>query len=194
MPGHLVLLRFLLASTALALYAGVTRMRLPARRDLPGLAVLGVVGVSVCQIALNMGEQTVTAGTASFLIVLVPVFTALLATVVLDERLTAIGWLGIALAMGGTAVLIVGQGQGLHATAGAGLVLIAAIAEAIYFVRQKSCLRRYSGLELATYTLWAATGGMLVFTPGLFHQLRVAPRRPPSQWSTWPSTQRPWAT
>jgi drug/metabolite transporter (DMT)-like permease len=42
-PGHLVLLRFLLASTAPALYAGVTRMRLPARRDLPSLMVLGIV-------------------------------------------------------------------------------------------------------------------------------------------------------
>jgi drug/metabolite transporter (DMT)-like permease len=131
--------------------------------------------VSVCQVALNVGEQTVTAGTASFLIVLVPVFTALLATVTLDERLTAMGWLGLALALGGTAVLLVGQGQGLHVTAGAGPVLIAAIAEAVYFVRQKPYLRRYSGLELATYTLWAATGSMLVFTPGLVRQLRTAP-------------------
>ena len=38
-PGELALLRFGTASLALALYGLATRMRLPARSDLPGIGI-----------------------------------------------------------------------------------------------------------------------------------------------------------
>jgi drug/metabolite transporter (DMT)-like permease len=175
-PGPLLLLRFLIASVALALFARASGMRLPVRGDVPKLAGLGVIGVTVCQLSLVYGEQTVTAGTASFLMALVPVFTALLAMGLLKERLTAAGWLGIALAVVGTVVLIAGQGEAIAITTGAALIVLAALSEAIYFVLQKPFLRRYSGLELATYTLWAATAPLVIFTPGLAAELPQAGR------------------
>jgi drug/metabolite transporter (DMT)-like permease len=177
-PGPLLLLRFLIASVALLLLTRATRLRMPPWSDVPRLAGLGIIGVTVCQLSLVYGEQTVTAGTASFLMALVPVFTALLAAAVLGERLTPLGWLGIGVAVAGTGVLIAGQGETVDITTGAALVVLAAISEAVYFVLQKPFLRRYSGLELATYTLWAATLPLVVFFPGLVQELPQAGRAP----------------
>jgi drug/metabolite transporter (DMT)-like permease len=160
-----------MASGALAVFALVTRMRMPAWRDVPRVAGLAVIGVTVCQFSLVSGEQTVSAGTASFLMALVPVFTALLASAVLGERLTRWGWAGITLALAGTSILIAGQGETVDFTVGSALVVLAALSEAVYFVWQKPFLRRYSGLELATYSLWAATIPFVVFTPGLLTEL-----------------------
>lgn len=175
-PGPLLLLRFTIASVALFLFARITCMRMPPWRDVPRLAGLGVIGVTVCQLSLVFGEQTVSAGTASFLMALVPIFTALLAAVVLRERLSLTGWAGIGVALIGTAVLIAGQGETVDITTGAAFVVLAALSEAIYFVLQKPFLRRYSGLELATYTLWAATVPLVIFTPGLLNEFPDASR------------------
>ena len=90
-PGELALLRFLTASVVLTALALRRKMALPRRSDLPAIAVSGFLGISVYHVALNYGEQTVTAGSASLLIASVPVFTALLATVVLGELLALRG-------------------------------------------------------------------------------------------------------
>lgn len=62
------MLRFLVASTVLAIYALIMRIRLPAWRDLPRIALCGLVGIAGSNLALNTGEQTVTAGAASLLV------------------------------------------------------------------------------------------------------------------------------
>jgi hypothetical protein len=49
-PGHLALLRLLIASAALLLNAAVTRMRLPALRDLPAFLAMGFCGVAAYQV------------------------------------------------------------------------------------------------------------------------------------------------
>ena len=173
-PGALVLFRFLIASAALALYARATRMRLPARRDLPVLALTGLLAIAGYQLGLNYGEQTVSAGAASFLIATVPVFTALLAAAFLGERLGPGGWAGIALSLSGVAVIAAGQCAGVHAARGALLVLLASLSESVAFVIEKPLLRRYSGVELTAYTIWVATLLFLVFAPGLPRQVRAA--------------------
>jgi len=67
-PGNLVLLRFLTASIALSVYAIITRMPLPERKDLPAIFFLGFLGITVYHLALTYGELKVTAGSASLLI------------------------------------------------------------------------------------------------------------------------------
>ncbi len=60
-PGHVALLRFLVASAALALYAVARRMRLPELRDLPAVVLSGFLAFTVYHVALNYGESTVSA-------------------------------------------------------------------------------------------------------------------------------------
>jgi hypothetical protein len=64
-PYELALLRFLTASAVLGIYALASRMRLPKLRDLPLIAMLGLLGITGYHLSLNVGEVTVTAGSSS---------------------------------------------------------------------------------------------------------------------------------
>ncbi len=175
-PGELALLRFGTASLVLGIYAVAVRMRLPARRDMPRLALAGVLGITVYHVALNYGELTVSAGAASLIISAGPVFTALMATFLLGERLTGWGWLGIAIAFAGVAIITLGEGEGgPHLEPGALLIMLSAVVTAGYFVVSKPLLGTYRPLEFTTYVIWAGTLPMLLWAPGLLAQMPVAP-------------------
>ncbi len=75
-PVHIALIRYTTASIALALYALFVRMRLPRLRDLPGFALLGLVGIAYYNVALNIGEIHIPSAEASFLIASAPIFMA----------------------------------------------------------------------------------------------------------------------
>lgn len=177
-PGHLALLRFLVASSVLAAYALATRMRLPDRRDLPAIALAGFLGITVYHVALNYGELTVTAGSASLLLASAPMFTALLATSALRERVTTRAWVGLTLSFAGVALIALGEGNAFDMDLGALLVLAAALSTAVYNVVQKPYLGKYSALEFTTYAIWSGTLFTLVFTPGLVEQVQQAPLAP----------------
>lgn len=166
-PKYLILFRFLVASTVLAGYALLTRMRLPEKRDLPAILFLGFLGITVYHIALVYGQVTVTAGAASLLIASGPVFTALLAKVFLGERLRVWGWLGILVSLLGVILIALGEGKGVRFDPGAFLILLSAFSTSLYFVFQKPLLKKYSALEFTSYAIWAGTFFMLAFSPGL---------------------------
>lgn len=174
-PGELALLRFITASSVLGVYAAATRMRLPARADLPRLAFAGMLGISIYHLGLNYGEQTVSAGAASLIIAAGPVFTALMAAAVLRERLSVWGWLGIAISFTGVALITFGEGGGVSFEPGALLILISAVSTAAYFVVSKPLLASYSSLEFTSYVIWLGTIPMLLWAPGLIAQIPVAP-------------------
>ena len=173
-PGHLALLRFLVASLALLIYALITRMRLPHWRDIPVMLLLGFSGLTIYHIGLNYGEQTVSPGAASFLIGTVPCFTAILAILFLGERLSWRKWLGILVSLVGIALIASGEDGGLRFSPGVLLILLAALAESVYSVLQKPLFQRYTGLEMATYTIWSGTLFMLIYTPGLANEVQHA--------------------
>jgi drug/metabolite transporter (DMT)-like permease len=173
-PGELALLRFGTASFVLAVFAVLTRMHMPSPRDLPGIAVAGVVGITVYHVALNFGEQTVNSGAAALLIAAGPVFVALMSMAFLGERLSAMGWVGIAVAFAGVALISMSGSGGLHFTVGALFVLLSALATAAYFVLSKRLLRHYSAIEFTCYAIWAGTIPMLVFAPSLAQQFQQA--------------------
>lgn len=174
-PGHLALFRFLVASAVLAVYAMLTRMRLPEKRDLPAILLLGFLGITVYHTALAYGEVSVTAGAASLLIAFAPICTALLAVIFLGERLRVWGWLGIAVSFLGVVLIALGEGEGLQFDPGAFLILLAAFSTSLYFVFQKRYLKKYSALQFTTYAIWAGAFFLLVFFPGLAQAIRAAP-------------------
>ena len=173
-PGQLTLLRFLITAGVMILFALATRMRLPARRDILPLIGLGLIGISITQFTFTYGMVNVDPGTAMFLVSTVPVMTAVIARFTLGERLTIAGWSGIGLTVVGTTVLVLGKGQGVDYTRGALILLFGAFTEAWYYILQKPFLRRYSGVEVSTWALIAATLPMLIFLPGLGGQVASA--------------------
>ena len=195
-PTHLALLRFLSASIALVVYALVTRMRLPAVRDLPAIFLLGALGFALYNIALNIGEQSIQSGPAALLIQTVPIWTALFAAVFLSERMRVLGWMGICMGFAGAVVIALGKNgaeAGRNAGIGAVLILLAAVSASAYNIIQKRMMARrlevgegaamdnglparagYKPVELTTYAIWAATVLLLPFSSGLFRDLSAA--------------------
>lgn len=170
-PGEVALLRFGVASFVLAVYAALTRMRLPARKDLPRIALAGFLGITAYHLALNFGEVRISAGAASLLISAGPVFTAVMSVAFLRERITVLGWVGIGVAFAGVALISLGENGGMSFEPAALLVLLAAVSTAAYFIVSKQGLRMYSPLEFTAYAIWAGTVPMLVFAPGLVDQI-----------------------
>jgi drug/metabolite transporter (DMT)-like permease len=163
------------ASLVLGIYAGIAHFRRPERRDIAGIALSGAVGITFYNLALNCGETRVDAGAAGLLIASTPIWTALLATITLGERLTIRGWGGVLMSFAGVALIASGEGDGIHLSPQAVIVLAAAVSSAIYIVLQKHFLSRYSALEFTAYTIWAGTLLMLPWGSGLFQAVRVAP-------------------
>ena len=174
-PSNLAVLRFLIASAVLAIYAGVAHFRRPKVADVPGLMFTGTIGITFYNLALNYGETRVTAGAASLLIASTPIWTALAARFWLHEKLNVIGWAGAFLSFAGVALISSGEGEGIRLSTQALIILAAAITSAVYMILQKHYLASYSALEFTAYSIWAGTLLMLPFAGGLLHALRAAP-------------------
>jgi drug/metabolite transporter (DMT)-like permease len=173
--AHLSILRLLVATLALCAIAAARGVRLPAARDLPAIAAVGFAGMTAYQLLLNSGEQTVPAGTASLLVNLSPVFTAIGASAWLGERMTRRRWTGVAIACGGATLIALAGDGGLTLRAGALLVVGAAVAQAAFFLAQKPLLRRYGSLELTTWAMALGTLMALPLAPGLPAEIASAP-------------------
>lgn len=174
-PAHMALLRFGIASLVLVVYAVLARMPLPRRRDLPGMALAGVLGIAYYNIALGYGQVTIPAGTASLLIASAPVWMALLATMIFRERLRPLGWAGMLLSFAGVAVIALGTGRGLHIDPRGLVVLTAALASSFYSLVQKPYLARYSAAQCTAYAVWAGTLFLAPFGAGLLAEMGSAP-------------------
>jgi drug/metabolite transporter (DMT)-like permease len=166
-PGQLSVLRLTIASIALLIVAPFAGVRVPARADLVALLAAGLTGMAGYQLLLNAGERSVSAGTASVLVATNPIFVALMAIRFLGERLTPRAWAGICVAFTGALIIAVGQSNGISLSAGALLVLGAAVSLATFFVVQKPLLTRYSSFEMTTYATIIATVMLLPLAPSV---------------------------
>ncbi|MGH8448278.1 DMT family transporter [Pseudomonas sp.] len=174
-PGQLALLRFLIASVfmgGVALVMGIGRPRL---RDLPWLLVLGFFGVFLHHTSLNEGQQWVTAAASSVLAQSAPLFSVLIASFCLKERVSAWRWGCVLLGLAGVLMVIWGdRGVGEIDPRGL-LILLAAVSWSIYFAIQKHYAHHYSPLTMACYMVWAGTLMLCVNLPGLPVAMMQAP-------------------
>ncbi len=175
-PGHLVLLRFLVASLVLGARAILIRQTLPARGDWVMIGLAALTGVVGYQVPLSYGQRVVSAGAASLLINTSPIFTVLLAAAFLRERLSFAGWLGVGVSFAGACVVSVAASASLRIEPAALLVIFAAAAGSVYTVLQKPLLARYTPLQYTSYVVWTGAAMLLVFAPGLVDAIRDAPR------------------
>ncbi len=176
-PGSVALFRFLVASAVLIVYAPVRGIKMPRKQDIPFICFCGLLGISVYHVSLNYGEITVTAGSASFLIGTVPIFSVLMAIVYLGESLTLRSWIGIGVSFFGVVVITLGEGEGAGISLDHGtlFILCSAIATSIFFVIQKPYLVRYGSLSFITYSIWAGTVFLMVYLPDLLSEFKAAP-------------------
>lgn len=180
-PGELALLRFATASAVFAVFAVASRMPLPRKADLPYLAACGFIGISVYHVALNFGEMRVASAAAAVIIASSPIFTALLARTYLKERVTLAKAAGIGLAFAGVLAIAFGESGSLSFEPASLLILLAAVAYAVFAVMGKRPLAVYSSLQFTAVSVWFGTVPLLVFAPGLVRALAHA--TPSAVWS-----------
>ncbi|WP_161519871.1 MULTISPECIES: DMT family transporter [Bacillus] len=174
-PEHLTLLRLLIASFILLLFSFIYKLRLPDLKDIPAIFIFGALGFTIYQIALNYGEKTVNAGSASLIISVTPIVTAILASVFLNEKMKLNGWIGGFMSFAGIALISFSQGDAFQLNSGGLFILLAAISESLFFVFQTSYLKKYGFLPFTIYTILSSTVCMLMFLPGVYQKILAAP-------------------
>ena len=125
-PLPLASIRYAIAAVLAAMWLIWNR---PARMPLPHLllcAGCGIVGGAGYSVLLNIGQQTVAAGAASFLIKTESLWMATFAVVLLKERFPPIAWGGTLLCIVGIGLIASAQAGGLTLNSGAAFVLGAA--------------------------------------------------------------------
>jgi len=178
--GGLSFIRLAVAAATLLAMAPVVGIRLPARRDLPLIVACGLLGMAAYQVLLNWGELFVPAGTASIIVAAAPLVSVAIAALALGERPTAFTIVGSAIAIAGVALVCLAR-SGL-AISPAVLILIGAmLVQGAYHPLTKSLLRRYSGLEVATYGM---ISGTIMLAPTLpFDWEALTTASAPAWWS-----------
>ncbi|MBS9803555.1 EamA family transporter [Bacillus toyonensis] len=174
-PEHLTLLRLLIASSILLVFSFIYKLRLPDLKDIPAIFIFGALGFTIYHIALNYGEKTVNAGSASLIVSVTPIVTAILASVFLNEKMKLNGWIGSVISFIGIALISFSQGDSIQLNSGGLFVLLAAVSESLFFVFQKSYLKKYGFLPFTVYTILSSTICMLIFSPGVYQEILASP-------------------
>ena len=141
-----------------------TRTRVPRRGAWARLAVVGFFGIAVYNVALNAGLASIGAGAASLLVNTAPIFTALFAMLLLGESVPRPVYAGILLGFLGASLIVVGEGSGVSLEPAAVVVVLAAVAQSLYFILQKPLLGSYDPLQVVSVAVWVGTALMLPFS------------------------------
>jgi drug/metabolite transporter (DMT)-like permease len=149
-PLGVVSWRIAAGALALGSLAFITygRDAIPQRGDLLRFAVCGLLGAALNQSLFLAGLARTTPMNAGLMMSLIPVFTFAVATAVKQERFSLVRALGVAIALAGTVVLLVGRGDGFVRGHGFGNLLIAlnGFSYACYLVLSKRLVSRYPPL------------------------------------------------
>jgi drug/metabolite transporter (DMT)-like permease len=153
-------LRFVLASAFVyAVLRWQGPIRLPGRRDLPRLILLGVVGNVLYQLAFIFGLNLTRAGNASVMMALTPLFIALLSWRMGHEQPGRLTWLGGACSVAGVALVsrTALQLEGSSALLGDLILVGAGITWACYTVGSRPLVQRLGSVQTTAWTMWSGT-------------------------------------
>jgi len=160
----LSLVRLVVAAGVLLAIAPFLKVRLPAVRDLPLIIACAFFGMTAYQLLLNWGELYVPAGTASIIVASAPLVSVGIAAYFFKERLSVIKMAGSAVAIAGVALVCLAR-TGLSMSTAIWIVVAATVVQGIYHPLTKPLLRKYTGLEVATYGMVLGTVMTLPFVP-----------------------------
>lgn len=168
-PTELMFLRCAAAAGFFAVVLVLTgRPVIPIRRgDALRLVGIGLLGVTVVNVAFVVGTDLIPATLAALIVTSNPIHTAVISRVLLGEPLTRRKVAGIGLAFGGLLIVLflgVGERGSLDpgTVKGAAIVALGPFAWAFYTVLSKPLLARYPPVHVAAYTTIA---GSLLFLP-----------------------------
>ena len=161
-PVELAGLRFMVADAFFLISILVSGFRIN-RRDYPVVFILGLFGVAIYHVCLNIGEIYITSGVASLLIATAPIFVLILSWIFLKERITVGKIAGIMTAFSGVAVLSKPEFGG--ELIGVMFVLISSVSAAVYTVLGKKLMKKYDYATLTNFAMILGSLPLMVAVP-----------------------------
>ncbi len=155
-PLAIVGARFALMAPLLLLTARLFSRRPPLEsRHWRSLLWAGLVILGAQQISFIIAVNLASASEAALIISTAPIFTGIIATLMRQERLTALNWAGIAIGFVGVALVVLGGGENggeyPHRVAGDLLMLFSAVMYGYFMVLAKPIVQEHGGLRTVAY-------------------------------------------
>ncbi|NLG09213.1 MAG: DMT family transporter [Deinococcales bacterium] len=173
-PTEIAFWRAALGGLAFACHAALTGgVRLARRRDAPAFGAFALVGVTLFYSALNLAIDAGGVSLAFILLYTAPAFVAVLAALLLGERLTRVKAGLVLLSVLGVALVARSGGGGVSVT-GAAVTwgLVAGLSYSSYYLFGKWVLRRYRPAAIYALVMPIGAVGLLPWVP--FDALRLA--------------------
>ena len=128
--------------------------------DIVRFGVIGVFGQVAAQLGITWGVGLAPASNAALLSLTLPITTALMAYLLLGERMTVVRWVSFAFAVAGVLQCSGVDWNDLRfaggrVVTGNVLILVGVLGSAFYNVYSKQLLHRYTPLEVLLYSYYA---------------------------------------
>jgi drug/metabolite transporter (DMT)-like permease len=169
-PITLAVLRYTIAIIPLLLFLllkeGTDSIFKPLKEDFFFFLCLGIVGITLPNLFQNYGMTMTSAHLSSIIQASGPIFTIIMAVLILKEPLGANKVLGAAIALSGTLLLVTSGGVSLTGAMVLGnfLVLMSAISYAASSIMSKKILEKYDPMSTATMSIFLGTVILAVFS------------------------------
>lgn len=170
-PLGLSVFRYVAASIFFLIVILVKKVPLPEIKDIPWFFVLGATGFSIYVLTFNLGAQSVSVATSSIIISTTPIFTALIARIIFNEKISKIGWSGILIEFIGVVIICLWEGI-FSLNMGVIWILISAISFSIYNILQRKLVNKYTPMQTTTYSIFTGTIILLAFLPKVLPELK----------------------
>ncbi len=166
-PLSLNALRFMLASLVLFPFV-LHKQRIPQKKELCEIAVSGIIGIAMYGILVISGINRSTAVNSSVLLNSHPVITAVLAPLLIQEKLSLKKASGIGLGFLGILVVVSGELNAKNMLAnqyltGNLLILASAFCLTLYVIFSKKYIAKYGGVITVFYAMLSGTT-LLIFS------------------------------
>ncbi len=174
--GSLAFARLVVGTVVLSLLLIGHRWVRPTAREWLLIVVFGLSWFAAYNVALNISEQSLDAGTTAMIVGIGPVLIALGAGVFLGDGIPR--WLAIGAGIAFLGVVLIGISSGITRIGdGAGVIwaIVAAVTYAIGVICQKPVLRRLPNRQVTFLGCAVGAVACLPFTGALLHDLSRAP-------------------
>lgn len=162
-PGVVTLLRVALGASFLALIPRTRRVKID-REDWPKVALLAATWVAIPFTLFPIAQQWIDSAVAGMLNGATPVFTAVLATLLLRSLPGPLQLTGLIIGFAGIlAIALPSAGQGTTEAIGVVLVVTATIGYAVSLNMVPPLQQKYGSLPLTARILWLATPMVIPF-------------------------------
>ncbi|UCE36510.1 MAG: DMT family transporter [Thermoplasmata archaeon] len=169
-PITLAVLRYTIAIIPLFLFLIVkedsNRIIKSLKEDFFFFLILGLVGITLPNLFQNYGMTMTSAHLSSIIQASGPIFTIIMAVLILKEPLGANKVIGTVIALSGTLLLVTGGGLSLGDSIFLGniLILMSAISYAFSSIMSKKILEKYDPLTVAIISMLLGTVILAVFS------------------------------